>query len=65
MCTYPEVIPAIHIPLYVISWSLGSKGLKAMAVADVGSLLISDFFVLFVMTMIRVDLIAVSKFLIF
>jgi hypothetical protein len=58
---YPEVISAINIPLDVVAGSLWCERLESMRFANLGSLVICFLLVLFVMTMIGVDLKPVSK----
>lgn len=54
--TYPVIISSVNIPLYIIAWPLWRKGSKSMGRRNLVSLVISSFFVCFVVSMVGVDL---------
>ena len=54
--TNPVVIASIHIPLDIIERTFRCKGLEAMAVANLCSLLVCGFLILFIMTVVWVEL---------
>jgi hypothetical protein len=56
MATYPEVVPAVDIPLYHVPIPLGEVGVKTMRLADLGALLIACLFVFLIMAMLGVEL---------
>ena len=51
--TYPAIIPSIHIPLNIIPGRSGAKEWKRCDSKNPRLLLVGDFLVLFVMSMIR------------
>lgn len=53
---YPEVVPSINIPLYIVSLPLGGKGMVPMRLCDLLPLRISRLLVRLVMPVIRIEL---------
>lgn len=53
---YPEVVPAVDIPLHHVVVPLGEVGLEAVRVADPAALLVAGLLVFLVMAMLRVEL---------
>jgi hypothetical protein len=54
--SYPKVISAIYIPLDHVPVVLWEIRLEAVFFPDLGPLLITEFFMLLVMTMVRIQL---------
>ena len=58
---YPIIVPSIHIPLYVVARSLGSKRLEPVALRDLGTLVVCHLLMFFIMAVIGIDLRCMSR----
>jgi len=53
---YPEVVPSINIPLNIVSFSFGGKGMIPVRFRNLLSLCIGRLLVRFVVPVIRIEL---------